>query len=335
MSHSILTRRRFAATSLAGALAMLAPRSGHAEPFGDARARACALDQLHAIVVVLDGRVVLAEAFRGPGLDRPENVKSVSKTLVATLTGSAIARGHLSGVEARALRWLARRAPRGMDPRAEAITIEDLLTMRSGFARTSGANYGAWVSSPDWVGYVLSRPLEAEPGTRFGYSTGDYHLLGAVLAEATGRSLHALAADWIGGPLGVAVPPWIRDPQGLYLGGNEMALSPRGMAAFGEAVRTGGGTMVGTDWIAASWRPRTRSPFSGHQYGYGWFLAEFGGVPVAYARGYGGQMIYVAPEAGVTVAITSDPTRPARSQGHAGDLHALVAEAVLPAARRG
>jgi CubicO group peptidase (beta-lactamase class C family) len=306
-----------------------------AQAFAEARDRARALDQLHAIVVMVDGKVALAEAFRGTGLDRPANVKSVSKTLVATLTGAAIDRGHLPGVEAPVMQWLAPRAPRGMDPRAEAITIEDLVTMRSGFERTSGGNYGAWVSSADWVGYVLSRPMQAEPGTRFGYSTGDYHLLGAVLAEATGRSLHTLARDWIGAPLGVEIPPWIRDPQGLYLGGNEMAMSPRAMAAFGEAIRTGGGPLVGGDWIAASWRPRTRSPFSGHEYGYGWFLARFGGARVAYARGYGGQMIYVAPEAGVTVAITSDPGRPARSQGHAGDLHALVAEAVLPAARAG
>jgi CubicO group peptidase (beta-lactamase class C family) len=332
MSQFNLTRRRFGAL---GAAALLAPAPIHARTLDAVRARARALDQLHAIVVMVDGRVVLAEAFRGPGLDRPANVKSVSKTLVATLTGAAIARGDLPGVEAPVLQWLAPRAPRGMDPRAEAITVEDLLTMRSGFERTSGANYGAWVSSRDWVGYVLSRPMQAAPGTRFGYSTGDYHLLGAVLSAATGRSLHALARDWIGAPLGVDVPPWIRDPQGLYLGGNEMALSPRAMAAFGEAIRTGGGPLVDADWIATSWRPRTRSPFSGHEYGYGWFLARLNGERVAYARGYGGQMIYVAPEAGVTVAITSDPGRPARSQGHAGDLHALVAETVLPAARSG
>jgi CubicO group peptidase (beta-lactamase class C family) len=324
------TRRRFA---LLCAAALVAPARVRARTFEAVRDRARALDQLHAVVVAVDGQVVLAESFRGAGLDRPANVKSVSKTLVATLTGAAIARGHLPGVEAPVLQWLAPRAPRGMDPRAEAITVEDLLTMRSGFERTSGANYGAWVSSRDWVGYVLSQPMVAAPGTRFGYSTGDYHLLGAVLAAATGRSLHSLARDWIGAPLGVEIPPWIRDPQGLFLGGNEMALSPRAMLDFGEAIRRGGGALVDADWIAASWRPRTRSPFSGHEYGYGWFLASLGGERVAYARGYGGQMIYVAPEARVTVAITSDPGRPARSQGHAGDLHALVAETVFPAVR--
>jgi len=324
-----ITRRDFTVGLAAASVA--APRRARAQGFDAARERARGLAQLHAIVVAVDGEVVLAEAFRGPGLDRAANLKSVSKTLVATLTGAAIDRGVLPGVDAPVMRYL--RAPRGMDPAAEAITVEDLLTMRSGFERTSGANYGAWVNSGDWVGYVLGQPMVAAPGTRFGYSTGDYHLLAAVLTDAAGASLLEVARAWLGRPLGVEIPPWTRDPQGVYMGGNNMAMTPRGMLAFGEAIRGGGGLVVSRDWIAASWEPRTRSPFSGHQYGYGWFLAEMGGEALAYARGYGGQMIYVIPGAGVTVAITSDPDQPARSEGHTGDLHALVAETIIPAAR--
>jgi CubicO group peptidase (beta-lactamase class C family) len=119
------------------------------------------------------------------------------------------------------------------------------------------------------------------------------------------------------------------------MGGNNMALSPLGMAAFGEAYRLAGQPgdpgAIPPGWVDASWQPRTRSPFSGHAYGYGWFLTEAAGHPVAYARGYGGQMIHVLPTLGLTVAITSDPTRPARSRGYAGALHALVAETVVPA----
>ena len=40
-----------------------------------------------------------------------------------------------------------------------AITVEDLLTMRSGLESTSGGNYGAWVGSRNWVRYALDRPI--------------------------------------------------------------------------------------------------------------------------------------------------------------------------------
>ncbi|MEZ5666922.1 MAG: hypothetical protein R3F55_05730 [Alphaproteobacteria bacterium] len=50
-----------------------------------------------------------------------------------------------------------------------------------------------------------------------------------------------------------------------------------------------------------------------------------------YARGYGGQMIYVVPDLALTVAVTSDPNRPARSDGYVGDLRAMLAEDIIPA----
>jgi CubicO group peptidase (beta-lactamase class C family) len=186
------------------------------------------------------------------------------------------------------------------------------------------------------VAYALSRPIVAEPGSRMLYSTGSYHVLGAVLTEVTGESLLDLARQGLGRPLGIDIPPWTRDPQGYYMGGNEMALSPLAMVRFGEAFRQGGtldgARIVSEGWVEQSFTPRTRSMFSGHDYGYGWFLLNAGPHRVAYARGYGGQMLYVVPSLGLTVAVTSDPTQPARSEGHAGDLNALLTDLIVPVA---
>lgn len=326
--------RRTALATLGAAL--VAPRSrAETGGFGAALERARGLDQLHCIAIAHEGQLVLAEALRGPAPDRAVNVKSVSKTIVAALTGIAIERGVLSGPDQRLAEIIPQRMPPGADPRLRDITIDHLLTMRAGLERTSGANYGGWVESRNWVSNALSRRFVAEPGGQFLYSTGSFHLLGAALAEASGESLLTLARRWLGAPLGIDFPPWTRDPQGLYMGGNNMAVSPLGLIAFGEAYRLAGQPgdpgAIPPDWVETSWTARTSSPFSGHAYGYGWFLAEAGAHPVAYARGYGGQMLYVLPSLALTVAITSDPTRPARSRGYAGALHALLAETVIPA----
>ncbi|HEU0162021.1 MAG TPA: hypothetical protein VFQ69_06430, partial [Rhizomicrobium sp.] len=79
-------------------------------------------------------------------------------------------------------------------------------------------------------------------------------------------------------------------------------------------------------WIAASVTPRTRSPFSGLAYGYGWFLSDSGWV---IARGYGGQIIAAHPAKRLAVAITSDPAQPARSEGYFGVLMNLLEGPVL------
>lgn len=323
----------------AAALALcppLAAANGSAARIDALRAEAAGFDQLHAIIVAHRGEVLVADAFRGPAISRPVNVKSVSKTLVATLAGIAIGKGVLDGTDQPVAPLLSPFLPRERDPRLERITVDHLLTMRAGLARTSGRAYGAFVESPNWLAHALSRPFTADPGARFQYSTGSYHLLGAALSRAAGESLLDLARQWLGQPLGIDLPPWTRDPQGYFLGGNNMALSPRAMLRFGETWRLGGlhdgEAVVPGTWVEAAWTPRTRSPFSGDDYGYGWFLTRLGGYAAAYARGYGGQMIYVLPELDLTVAITSDPTRPARSAGYAGALKRLVASHAVPIA---
>ena len=326
-----LTRRTLVAGAAAATLPPLRARA--ASPLETARERAAGFDQLQALVVLKSGETLLEERVRGPALDAPVNVKSVSKTIVATLLGIAIDKGEIASVDATLGEVAPDLIPADADPRVGGITLEDLVTLRAGLERTSGPNYGGWVSSRNWVADALSRPFVAEPGARMLYSTGSSHVLGAALAEAADRSLLALARDWLGAPLGIDIPPWTRDPQGFYMGGNEMALSPRDMARFGEMIRQGGlwegQRIVSEGWIGRSLRPVTRSPWSGLGYGYGWFTGRAGGADYALARGYGGQVIAVSRQAGVTVVITSDPTRPARSGGYFGALMNLVEEDIL------
>lgn len=304
----------------------------------DADRTAASIDQLNTISVSVRGEIHLAAAYRGPGLNAPVNVKSVSKTLLATMVLIAIDKGILNGVSEKILPLLGDLAPQNLKPWVAEITLDHLLSMRSGLARTSGPGYGAWVNSPNWVHYVLQEPATAAPGRRMNYSTGDYHLLSAILTKVTGRSTHDLAVEWLGKPLQSEMPAWNTDPQGIYMGGNNMGLSPNGMRRFGEMALAGGvfeGTrVVSEEKLRAAWTPRARSPFSGHQYGYGWFQTLMAGVRVYYARGYGGQMIYVVPQRETVVVMTSDPSRPARSSGHGGVLNRLMADKILPAITR-
>ena len=288
------------------------------------------LDQLHSLQVMVGGALAFAEAPRGPGLERLAPIKSCSKSLVGLLLGTAIQRGEIASVDATIGEVAPRLLPKNADPAVSGITMEDLVTLRAGLERTSGANYGAWIASGNWVADALSRPLVARPGSRMLYSTGTTHILGAALAEASGRSLLALARERLGGPMGIEIPAWTRDPQGYYLGGNEMALRPTAMLKVAQLVldegRVGGSEVIAPEWISASMQVRTRSPWSGLGYGYGWFLSPSGYV---LGRGYGGQIIAAHPARRLAVAITSDPARPARSEGYFGDLMRLLDGPIL------
>lgn len=338
---STLPRRRILTTGLGlAAVAAALPSGAMASGIDPVRLRqaverASALPRLRTLLVARNGVPLVERVFRGPGLDRPVNIKSVAKSLISALAGAAIARGVLTGVDQPIAPILADKLPPDPDPRLDAVTVGHLLAMQAGLERTSGPFYGRWVTSPDWVRFALSRPFVDEPGGAMLYSTGSSHLLSAVLTRAAGRSTLALARDWLGEPLGITIPPWPRDPQGIYFGGNDMLLSPRALLRFGELYRRGGSLdgrrILPESWVRDSWTPRVHSPFTGHAYGYGWFLAEARGHAVRYAWGYGGQMLHIVPSLGLTAVMTSDIDAPSGRTGYARELHALLADAILPA----
>ena len=85
-----LSRRTLLASGLAASLPLpLSAETNRAED------RAQSLDQLHSLLVLQNGTPLIERRFRGSALDRPASIKSVSKTLVATLLGIAIDKGCL------------------------------------------------------------------------------------------------------------------------------------------------------------------------------------------------------------------------------------------------
>jgi CubicO group peptidase (beta-lactamase class C family) len=327
----------FAALALT-LVATAAAKPLHAQPLSDAKRTelesvldaAAELAALKSVVVARNGAVIAERGYRGNSADSPTNIKSASKSIISALVGIAIDRGVLEGADQTVAAILKADLPPDPDPRLFQITVGHLLSMQAGLERTSGANYGRWVASPNWVRFALARPFVDEPGGGMLYSTGSTHLLSAALTRASGRSTLALARDWLGEVPGFSIADWERDPQGVYLGGNQMAMSPRSLLAFGELYRNGGRTPDGRQvvterWISLSWEPRTQSRFTGDAYGYGWFLRRIEGEEVRYAWGYGGQMLYIVPSAGLTVAMTSNDSQPSGRTGYRDELHALLA----------
>lgn len=309
-----------------------------ASALDDAVARAASLPRLHSLLVAHHGDNVIEYSADGESLSEPTNIKSLAKTVISAMVGIAIQRGVIEGVDQPIVELLGQRVPDDASPRIDDVTVGHLLSMQAGLEPTSGPNYAAWVASDNWLNYILTRPFVADPGGRMLYSTGSTHLLSAALTFSTGRDTHALARDWLGEPLNIAIPPWTQDPQGLYMGGNEMALSPLAILRFGEMYRQGGTVdgqrILSREWIEASWTPYTRSVFNFDEYGYGWFITELAGEDVYYGWGYAGQMLYIVPSLGLSVVMTSNPSPPSPGQSYLEELEAIVAEVLIPAAQK-
>jgi CubicO group peptidase (beta-lactamase class C family) len=298
-------------------------------------ARAAELPRLRSLLVFQRDTLRRERYFHGARAEQPANIKSASKSVISALVGIAIARGRLRDVR-QPLGELLPAETRGLDSARTAITVEDLLTMRAGLRSTSFETYGEFVSSRNWVRHVLTRPVVAArgEGAPMIYSTGSTHLLSAVLTRTTGQSTWAFGRRALA-PLGIRLRSWTTDPQGVYFGGNEMRMTPREMLAFGRLYLDGGRALDGTQilpraWIDSSWVVRTTSGWSGNDYGYGWWIRRSHGHPVYFAWGYGGQFIFVVPDASMVVVATSDPAPERRDGSHLDALHDLVDALLAP-----
>lgn len=294
------------------------------------------LPRLYSLIVAQRGSIVLERYFNGSRATSTANVKSVSKSVIAALVGIAADRKLLSLNDP-----IGKYFPDLTDPAKRAITVEDLLTMRSGLESTSSRNYGAWVQSRHWVRFALARPAVAEPGAQMIYSTGNSHLLSAILTKATGKSTLQFAQEALAKPLGFTLAPWMRDPQGIYFGGNEMVMTPHQMLAFGEMYRNSGMAngrpIVPKKFVDETFEPRGRSRISGREYGYGWWIRDMAGPSTSlgtgrkayYAWGFGGQYIYIVPSLDLTVVSTSSPAVSEDRRDHRQTVEEIIEQLVV------
>jgi CubicO group peptidase (beta-lactamase class C family) len=143
------------------------------------------------------------------------------------------------------------------------------------------------------------------------------------------------------GPLGITNYTWARGPQGYYIGGWGLRLTPRDMAKFGYLyLREGmynGQQIVPRQWVQESVSLHSY-PEKTDGYGYAWWLDTLEDrmhnkkYQAFLALGYGGQFIWVVPELDIINVITvkeeSREDRPEYS-----DVWHLIHNYVLPAVR--
>ena len=294
---------------------------------------AAELPRLYSLLVSRRGDLVLERYFNGRRAASLANIKSASKSIISALVGIAIDRGLITGVRQPIAIFFPDSLAGSGDAPKRAITIEDLLTMRSGLESTSNRNYGAWVQSRNWVSHALSRRLLAPPGTLMTYSTGNTHVLSAILTKATGKSTWQFAQETLAKPLDFTLSQWPRDPQGIYFGGNDMLMTPRQMLAFGELYlnrgRHGDRQILPTKWIDDSFVPRGRSNISERLYGYGWWMREMAGHQAFYAWGFGGQFIVLVPDLDLVIVTTSAATVSDERRAHRRTVDEIIEDLIV------
>src|SRR6056297_3582868 len=267
------------------------------------------LGPISSLVIFQNGEIIKGKNLGQLNPNRTHNIMSASKSILSILVGIAIEEGYLEGVDQQIGEFFPDYFASNPDSAKMAITIGNLLTMRSGLASTSRGSYGRWVISDNWIEYKLDQPLTGRPGIDRNYSTGNTHLLSVILTRATGMSTRTFANRYLFNPMDIQLGGWDRDPQGYYLGGNNMALRPRDMVKVGKLMMAMG-EFEGKQLVSPGWIVESVTPVTGRRpgvinYGYLWFRRESAGLDMVYAYGNGGQYILIIPEIESVITVTS------------------------------
>lgn len=309
------------------------------QTFSDALHTAEQMPRLHSLLVSHKGNLVVEEYFNGQTAQRKANVKSVSKSIMSALVGIAIDQGYVAGLDQPISDFDGELISAKTGTGKDHITIGNLLSMQAGLETTSFYNYGAWVLSDDWIRFALDQPLQNTPGTKLQYSTGNTHLLSAILTEATGKSTLQFAREVLGQPLGFNLAEWPQDPNGIYFGGNNMELTPRQMLSFGELYlnngQVNGRQVIPESWITTSLQPLAESAREeGRFYGYGWWMRDMAGMHTTFAWGYGGQFILLVPDLFLVVVTTSSSLPGGDRRSHIRSLYELLEYEIIQPAQQ-
>lgn len=194
--------------------------------------------KLDSLLLVRHGRIVLDVYYDPFPADFPHVFHSATKSITGSLIGIALNDGLLDGLDRPVLDFFRDRTIENVDERKKAITVQHLLDMTSGIQwqePLSGPFTSSFEmsSSPDWIKFVLDRPMANAPGDTFNYNTGNSQLLSAIITKLTGMSARDYAKARLFGSLGISTVHWPYDPQRHATGGFGLVMLPRDMAKIG------------------------------------------------------------------------------------------------------
>jgi CubicO group peptidase (beta-lactamase class C family) len=255
--------------------------------------------ELHSFMLHRNGAVA-AEGWWWPYLpERSYIMHSLAKSFLACAVGLALDEG-LFHLDDKVISFFPEYLPESVDDKLAAMTVEDLLTMRSGHGEeTSGAIWRSIGTS--WISEFFKIPLPYAPGTKFVYTSAASYMLSAILFKVTGETLHAYLKPRLFDPLGISGETWDVGPDGINPGGNGLSCKTADILKLG-ILHVQLGVWDGKRILSESWVLEATRSHGGNNYGYHWVTGPDGDYR---AIGLFVQMTIVFPRHGAVIAMTA------------------------------
>jgi CubicO group peptidase (beta-lactamase class C family) len=255
---------------------------------------------------------IVAEAYYAPyraGI--PHDLRSVTKSVIGTLTAIEIREGLLDNANHSVLDLFKDKQIENIDSNKKAMTVQDLLNMASGIKwheehYTPDETIMQMYRAPDRTAFVLDQPMSDSPGTKFYYDSGNPYVLSAIITRKSGENAWDFAKQTLFDPLGIATAHWTKpDAQGVTDGEAGLWLDPRDMLKIGYLyLHEGmwdGQQIIPASWVAYTEAGEVPATLGLHYANLWWSMPEKGALM---ALGRHSQRILVLPNYDIVAAMT-------------------------------
>ncbi len=284
---------------------------------------------LRSLLIFRNGHLV-SEAYLKDENDITNRhiIWSCTKQVIGILTGIAIEQGYFNSLDDPISDYFTSELDDHQDK--ANITIRNLITMQSGIDYNNDGAGGETDKllrqiPENSVDFVLSRPMNAEPGTIFYYNDGNPHLLSALIQKTTKQTTDHWGDEEFFSKIGFNNYNWVRYKDGVTLGGFGIETTPRELAkialCLADSGRWNGEQIVSTDWINEMTSKQVTVD-EDYDFGYYWWINRDRNI--YHMWGHGGQFAFIVPSKDLVVIMTSIPNTQGDYQIHADEALPIV-----------
>lgn len=265
---------------------------------------------MKSMLVFRNGKLVAESYMKDDGdRTRRDAIWSCTKQINSLITGIAINKGYISGIHDSIGKYLPEYIKRYPDK--SGITIEYLLTMRSGIDYDNGTDTDILRQhkTESSLDYILRMVLNSKPGTKFKYKDSDPQILSSVIQKATGKPLDEFGKEVLFDPLGITNYEWCRYTDGITLGSWGIQTTPRELARIAQCVMDNGiykgNQIIPSDWLGDMLAVHVPDAHNSLAFGYLWWIDP--DRDMYFTWGHGGQYAFIIPQKQLLVVFTGLP----------------------------
>ncbi len=282
---------------------------------------------VHSLLIVKDGYLIFENYYNGASSYAPHELQSATKSIASIICGIAIDKNYFSD-NSTLLNHIDPNYSHNNDSLRNLITIKNLLDMRLGIDwkewgyPASQKDNIIMANSPDWIQYILNKPMATSPNETFVYNTGASCFISALIDYETPYTTEGFSDEFLFTPIGITSQDWwVQDSKGIVHTGGGLKLTAQDMARFGFLIlKEGdcdGNQIISQNYLSKLTNPASLSVISipvnsipqPLHYGY-----HFWNIPMTVngidyniiaVMGTGGQVIFIIKKLDLVVVSTA------------------------------